>query len=149
MLLAGQGVPHTWHALTLSTRTSHSRAGRYPVDSDISQATNYINYVFTCYFALEMIVKVVGLGPKGYVRDRMNIFDAIVTVRAHGCRMLGRKASGRAPSWTERGRLGRASGAHCGALGWGSCCTRGWPWPRAHELTVPCGCTLCTCRWPA
>mmetsp|Transcript_58372 Transcript_58372/g.186072 ORF Transcript_58372/g.186072 Transcript_58372/m.186072 type:complete len:1616 (+) Transcript_58372:485-5332(+) len=39
-----------------------------------------INYVLTAYFGIEMIIKVVGLGFMGYIKDRMNIFDGIVVI---------------------------------------------------------------------
>ena len=39
-----------------------------------------MNYVFTSIFTAEMIIKVVGLGPKAYFHDRMNIFDFSVVI---------------------------------------------------------------------
>lgn len=39
-----------------------------------------INLGFALYFALEMLVKVVGLRPRGYVKDNMNVFDGIVVI---------------------------------------------------------------------
>jgi len=33
---------------------------------------------FTVLFAVELVIKVVGLTPKGHVTDRYNIFDAVV-----------------------------------------------------------------------
>lgn len=39
-----------------------------------------INLGFALYFALEMLVKVVGLRPKGYVKDKMNVFDGLVVI---------------------------------------------------------------------
>eukprot|EP00892_Ulva_mutabilis_P001295 jgi/Ulvmu1/11166/UM072_0002.1 len=39
-----------------------------------------LNIVFTAYFTSEMVVKVLGLGPKGYMEDRMNAFDGIVVI---------------------------------------------------------------------
>ena len=42
----------------------------------LNQAGNYANYVFTIYFLVEMIIKMIGMGFKRYMRDRMNIFDA-------------------------------------------------------------------------
>jgi hypothetical protein len=38
------------------------------------------NYVFTAIFALEMVVKLVGLGPKRYAKDGFNVFDAIIVL---------------------------------------------------------------------
>mmetsp|Transcript_3541 Transcript_3541/g.12709 ORF Transcript_3541/g.12709 Transcript_3541/m.12709 type:complete len:1714 (-) Transcript_3541:989-6130(-) len=39
-----------------------------------------INYVLTTYFAIEMIIKLVGLGFNGYAADQMNIFDGMVVI---------------------------------------------------------------------
>lgn len=38
----------------------------------------YINYILAVYFLGEMIVKMKGLGIRVYVKDRMNVFDALV-----------------------------------------------------------------------
>ena len=39
-----------------------------------------VNYVFTGIFALEMILKLIGLGFRVYIRDNFNLFDAIVVI---------------------------------------------------------------------
>jgi hypothetical protein len=36
------------------------------------------NLIFFTFFFIEMIIKVTGLGPRQYVRDQYNIFDALV-----------------------------------------------------------------------
>lgn len=38
----------------------------------------YTNYIFFIIFTLELIVKVVGLGLKEFVKDKFNIFDAFI-----------------------------------------------------------------------
>ena len=38
----------------------------------LDEATNYINYVFTIYFGIEMVIKLIGLGYKRYFREGMN-----------------------------------------------------------------------------
>lgn len=40
----------------------------------------YFNLVFTAIFFVEMVIKLLGFGVKGYVRDRFNIFDGLVVV---------------------------------------------------------------------
>jgi len=50
------------------------------MDTDFSDALEYINYVFIGVFTIELIVKVIGLGPRLYVADRFNIFDATIVV---------------------------------------------------------------------
>lgn len=39
-----------------------------------------INNIFSGIFVLEMIIKLIGLGIKGYVRDYFNIFDCIIVL---------------------------------------------------------------------
>jgi Ion transport protein len=34
--------------------------------------------MFFSVFLSEMIIKIIGMGPKRYVQDRYNIFDAII-----------------------------------------------------------------------
>ena len=38
------------------------------------------NEVFTWAFFIEMLMKMIGLGIKNYVRDKFNLFDAIVVM---------------------------------------------------------------------
>jgi len=39
-----------------------------------------MNYVFTGIFALEMVIKLVGLGPRLYAQDGFNVFDGTIVV---------------------------------------------------------------------
>ena len=34
----------------------------------------------TIFFTTEMFIKLIGIGPKFYIRDRFNIFDGIVVL---------------------------------------------------------------------
>lgn len=36
--------------------------------------------ILTWLFFLELIVKIIGLGPKLYAKDRYNLFDAFITI---------------------------------------------------------------------
>mgnify|MGYP001617509467 FL=1 len=49
--------------------------GAPPLQERIS---SYCNIVFSAIFALEMTLKVVAMGPKAYVSDAFNCFDAII-----------------------------------------------------------------------
>lgn len=40
----------------------------------------YCNFFFTIYFVLEMLTKLMGLGPQLYASDNYNLFDAVVTI---------------------------------------------------------------------
>lgn len=41
---------------------------------------NKLNLFFTLLFAIEMILKLIGIGPKEYLRDTFNIFDGIIVI---------------------------------------------------------------------
>lgn len=44
----------------------------YPMSPAWDHADNYLNLAFTCWFAAEMLVKLMGTGFKGYFRSGMN-----------------------------------------------------------------------------
>jgi len=46
----------------------------------LTDLQDYLNYVFTFIFALEMFLKIIGLGFKDWKRDNMNIFDAVIVL---------------------------------------------------------------------
>jgi voltage-dependent calcium channel N type alpha-1B len=68
--------------------SSISLASEDPVDelSYRNVILNYIDYLFTAVFAIEMILKLIDLGvilhPGSYFRDFWNILDAIVVICA-------------------------------------------------------------------
>lgn len=43
-----------------------------------TEILNNFNYAFTIIFTIEMGLKILGLGLIGYIKDPMNIFDAII-----------------------------------------------------------------------
>ena len=53
-------------------------ADSYPQARKEKKQLEEINSYFTCVFVAEMVLKLVGLGPKSYVRDSYNKFDAFV-----------------------------------------------------------------------
>ena len=46
---------------------------QYPIDSYKEVRYNMINTVLTWLFFLEFVIKVVGLGPSFYLKDKVNI----------------------------------------------------------------------------
>lgn len=38
-----------------------------------------VNNIFFSLFFSEMCIKILGFGPKQYIRDRYNVFDAIIS----------------------------------------------------------------------
>ena len=54
----------------------------YPEKKNMSKIYEWANIVFSGIFIIEMFIKLIGLGPLGYLRDRFNIFDAVIVVIA-------------------------------------------------------------------
>jgi hypothetical protein len=52
----------------------------YPIDSSKERLFDRINSVLTWVFLGEMALKLIGLGVATYVKDRFNIFDALVVI---------------------------------------------------------------------
>lgn len=53
---------------------------RYPEDPTIVAFSEITNYIFTAIFFLEMVIKLIGLHPRGYVQDSFNVFDGVVVM---------------------------------------------------------------------
>ena len=47
-------------------------------NEDFLNILDLANNVFTYTFVFEMSIKIIGLGPLGYVRDKMNLFDGFL-----------------------------------------------------------------------
>ena len=53
---------------------------RYPIDTSSEAFMESLNLVFFAIFLLEMIVKMIGLGFKLYIKENFNIFDCIIVL---------------------------------------------------------------------
>lgn len=53
---------------------------RFPMPKHESEIYDTFNMVLTWFFVLEMIFKLLGLGPKFYFRDKFNRFDFTIVV---------------------------------------------------------------------
>jgi voltage-gated sodium channel len=53
---------------------------REPIDKDTFRALEIANTIFSWLFFGEMIIKLIGLGFKGYARDRFNLFDCVIVM---------------------------------------------------------------------
>jgi hypothetical protein len=60
----------------------------YGITDREQKLVEYINIAFTGVFLVEMIFKMLGLGLKEYVRDRFNVFDAIIVFISLGDTVL-------------------------------------------------------------
>jgi hypothetical protein len=47
---------------------------------DMTRILNYMNYLFTALFTVEMIFKLIAFKPRNYCRDPWNIFDGIIVI---------------------------------------------------------------------
>lgn len=52
----------------------------YEMPDKLTMAVNTGNSILTCIFAVEMILKLIGLGIKSYMKDGFNVFDAIIVI---------------------------------------------------------------------
>lgn len=64
--------------VVIVTNTAVMASASYPGNPQWQAASDILNVAFCCYFALELLVKLLGVGLKAFVRDRMNQFDALV-----------------------------------------------------------------------
>ena len=50
----------------------------YPQTKSKTEILDVFNQFFTWFFFLEMLMKIIGLGPSNYIKDSFNLFDAFV-----------------------------------------------------------------------
>ena len=50
------------------------------MSNSLAQTLTISNYVFTCLFACEMVLKLFALGFIEYIADRFNCFDGVVVI---------------------------------------------------------------------
>ena len=53
---------------------------KYPMSVDAEQRFQDANHLFTLIFLVEMVIKIIGLGPRQYAMDSFNIFDALIVI---------------------------------------------------------------------
>ena len=53
-------------------------ADKYPTTTGYDHALEATNFVLTILFTIEMVMKLIGLGARGYVRDPFNTFDGVI-----------------------------------------------------------------------
>lgn len=53
---------------------------RYPIGATEVLVLEILNEICTWFFFLEMILKLIGIGPINYARDRFNLFDASIVL---------------------------------------------------------------------
>jgi voltage-dependent calcium channel L type alpha-1D len=53
---------------------------RYPISKSESQMIDYANLAFYIIFLIEMILKLIGYGVRGYCKDSFNLFDGTIVI---------------------------------------------------------------------
>ncbi|OMJ94175.1 hypothetical protein SteCoe_2656 [Stentor coeruleus] len=73
---------HTTNIVTLAVifNTACLSVDHYGISTESSQTLTLMNNFFTYFFAVELFLRIIGLGLKDYLRDRMNYFDTIVVI---------------------------------------------------------------------
>lgn len=64
--------------VVIITNTAVMASQSWPINPQWSVASDYLNVAFSCYFVLELTIKLLGAGVRPFLRDRMNQFDALV-----------------------------------------------------------------------
>jgi len=53
---------------------------RYPMPESEKNAYENVNYFFSSIFAVEVVLKIIGLSPRKFIMDKFNIFDSIIVL---------------------------------------------------------------------
>jgi hypothetical protein len=54
--------------------------GGYPITKHENHRLNLYNEIFSVAFMVELVLKLIGLGPKNYIKDAFNQFDCFVVI---------------------------------------------------------------------
>ena len=54
--------------------------GLFEDEGKEEEVLGLLNFYFTIVFSVEMMLKIVGLGIRGYVREKMNVFEGVIVV---------------------------------------------------------------------
>jgi hypothetical protein len=50
----------------------------YPTNNELQAVLDIFNIVFFAIFFIELVIKIIGLGPVVFIRDFYNIFDSLI-----------------------------------------------------------------------
>ena len=79
-LISNHAVFNIGILLCILSNTVVLALDRYPISKEEDETLELINEIFAYIFFVEMIIKLIGLGPKMYVYDRFNLFDAFLVI---------------------------------------------------------------------
>jgi hypothetical protein len=54
--------------------------GGYPITKHTTHQLHKYNEIFSIAFMVELVLKLIGLGPKNYIKDAFNQFDLFVVI---------------------------------------------------------------------
>jgi hypothetical protein len=66
--------------LCILINTAFLASDRYPIDAESQRTIEIANLVFYCIFVLEMVLKLIGLGVRGYCKESFNVFDGFIVI---------------------------------------------------------------------
>ena len=67
--------------LTIIANTVVLCCDKYPAyPDDIEDIFRVLNWIFTLIFTYELVVKIIALGARPFLRDFFNIFDALIVI---------------------------------------------------------------------
>ena len=67
-------------AILIIINTAFMASEHYPMSDTQEQILDLSNVILTAIFAVEMVLKLLGLGFRGYVANRFNIFDGALVI---------------------------------------------------------------------
>ena len=67
-------------AILIIINTSILASDHYPMSSEHQTFMERSNIVLTSMFGVEMVMKLIGLSLRGYLADKMNIFDGLLVI---------------------------------------------------------------------
>eukprot|EP00945_MAST-04E_sp_MAST-4E-sp1_P008438 g8438.t1 len=53
---------------------------RFPLDKQEEQTMEWVNFSLSIVFAMEMVIKLLGVGIREYIKDFFNVFDAFIVI---------------------------------------------------------------------
>ena len=88
-LLSNNTIFSTFIIILILGNTVTLALDRHPIDPIEFAGLELANTIFSWLFFTEMLIKLMGLGIKGYTRDRFNIFDAVIVIMSTVEMVLG------------------------------------------------------------
>ena len=53
---------------------------RYPIPLNQARLLNYLNYIFFSVFMVEIIIRLIAIGPELYLKDKISLLDGVILI---------------------------------------------------------------------